>query len=203
MPASFNKPLESSFVLLKMNRCIFILIAALIITSSFAQSDFIILKKNDKVLQSWFKGNDIYMQLKNGQWINAIIYKIEKDSLYLRPYVVQTYVNRIGLNFLDTTFYGLMPISPNYINAFPKKGESFSYVKNGLIFVLAGGGYIILNVINTLSNNEPVFGADNLPKISIAAAVLALGAVMGLTHKPNYIMGKKYHIEYISAKPSS
>ncbi len=186
-----------------MNRCILASIAALIITSSFAQSDFIILKKNDKVLQTWFKDNDIYMQLKNGQWINAIIYKIEKDSLYLRPYVVQTFVNRIGLNFLDTTYYGLMAISPNYINAFPKKGESFSYVKNGLIFVLAGGGYLVLNVINTLSDKEPVFGADNLPKISIATAVLALGVVMGLTHKPNYIMGKKYHVEYISVKPSS
>ena len=105
MPASFNKPLESGFVLLKMNRCILILIAVLIITSSFAQSDFIQLKKNDKVLQTWFKDNDIYMQLKNGQWINAIIYKIEKDSLYLRPYIVQTFVTNYLVDRLDCVYW--------------------------------------------------------------------------------------------------
>jgi len=186
-----------------MNRCILAIITAFILTSTFAQSDFIQLKKKDKVIQTWFKGNYIYTQLKNGQWINAVIYNIKDDSLYLRPYIVQTFINRLGFNFLDTTFYGLMAINANYLHAFPKKDEGFSYVKNGSIFDIAGGGYLVLNIINTLSDNDPVFGADNVPKLSIATSVLALGIVLGLTHKSNYIIGKKYHIEYIYTKPSS
>ena len=186
-----------------MNRCILALITACVITSTFAQSDFIQLKKRNKVIQSWFKDNYIYLQLQNDQWINAVIYNIKDDSLYLRPYVVQTFVNRIGLNFLDTTFYGLMPVHFKNIKAFPKDDEAFSYVKNGAIFDIAAGGYIVLNVINTLSNNEPVFGPDNLPKLGIAAGVLAIGIVLGLTHKTTYNIGKKYHIEYIATKPSS
>ena len=110
-----------------MNRCILAIITAFILTSTFAQSDFIQLKKKDKVIQTWFKGNYIYTQLKNGQWINAVIYNIKDDSLYLRPYIVQTFINRLGFNFLDTTFYGLMAINANYLHAFPKKDEGFSY----------------------------------------------------------------------------
>ena len=202
MQASFNKLLLSKVVFLKMNRCILILITAFIITSSFAQSDFIQLKKNNKVLKTWFKDNNITLQLKNNQWLDAMIYKIQDDSLYLRPYVVQTYVNRIGLNFLDTTYYGLMIIHTSYIKAFPKEDEGFAYVKNGAIFKIAGGGYALLNVINTLSNHEPVFGKDNLPKILIALSVFAVGEILSLTHKKDYIIGKKYRIEYISVKPS-
>lgn len=96
-----------------------------------------------------------------------------------------------------------MTIHVNHIKAFPKTDESFSYVKNGLIFKIAGGGYLLLNAINTLSDHDDFFASDNIPKISIAAGVLAVGIVLGLTHKTSYVVGKKYHIEYISTKPSS
>ena len=186
-----------------MNRCIpALIIVCIIYNVSFAQSDFIQLKKRDKVIKSWFKGNDFYGQLKNGQWVTALIYKIENDSLYLRPYIVRTYANRLGLPYLDTTYYGMMPVHPNQLNAFPKDDEGFSYIKNGTLFYIAGGGYLLLNVINTLSNNEPVFGSDNLDNIGLAAGLLAVGLALDLTHKSTYTIGKKYRIEYISAKPS-
>lgn len=185
-----------------MNRCAIALLTLLICTSCFSQTDFIQLKKHNKVIQTWFKDNYIKVQLKNGQWIDAVIHKIQDDSLYLRPYVVQTYINRLGLNYLDTTYYGLMPIHFNDIKAFPKDDEGFAYIKNGALFKIAGGGYALLNIINTLSSNEPPFGSDNLPKLAIAAGVFAVGVVLGHTHKDEYIIGKKYHIEYVTVKPS-
>jgi hypothetical protein len=203
MPAGFNKLFQCSFVFLKMNRCLLILLTAFIFTSSFAQSDFIQLKKKDKVVQTWFKDNYITLQLDNGQWMEAVIFKIQDDSLYLRPYVLQIGYNRLGLTTLDTLYYGLMTIHVNRIKAFPKTDESFAYVKNGLIFKIAGGGYLLLNAINTLSDHDDFFASDNIPKISIAAGVLTIGIVLGLTHKTSYEVGKKYHIEYISAKASS
>jgi hypothetical protein len=203
MPAGFNKLFQSCVVFLKMNRCILTLITAFIVTSSFAQSDFIQLKKNDKVIQNWFKGNYITCELDNDQWVQAVIYKIQYDSLYLRPYALEVGYNRLGLNTMDTVFYGLMTINVNRIKSFPKTDESFSYVKNGLLFKIAGGGYLLLNAINTLSDHEDYFSSDNVPKIAIGASILAVGIVLGLTHKTTYIVGKKYHIEYISAKASS
>lgn len=185
-----------------MKRCILLAISFFILTASLAQSDFIQLKKNNKVLQNWFKDNYIYAQLKNEQWINAVIYKIQDDSLYLRPFMVQTIINRLGFNFLDTTYFGLMTIHINDIKAFPKEEEGLAFIKNGLIFKIAGGGYALLNIINTLSNNEPVFGGGNITKLSVAIDVFVVGEILSHTYKRSYIIGKKYHLEYISAKSS-
>jgi hypothetical protein len=203
MQEGFNMVLPSAFVFLKMNRCILTFITAFILTSSFAQSDFIQLKKKNEVIATWFKDNYITLQLDNGEWIDALIYRIQYDSLYLRPYALQIGQSMLGFNAMDTVYYGLMTIPVNRIKAFPKKEESFTYVKNGLIFKIAGGGYLLLNAINTLSDHEDYFSSDNIPKITIGASVLALGIVLGLTHKTSYVIGKKYHIEYISAKASS
>lgn len=171
--------------------------------SSFAQSDFIQLKKKGKVIESWFKGNYIYAQLKNGQWVTALIHNIKDDSLYLRPFAAHVYANRLGLPFIDTTYFGFMTIHFNNLYAFPKEDEGFSYVKNGLIFKIAGGGYILLNAINTLTQGDDFFDSGNVPKLAIATSVLAMGIILGKIHQSNYRIGKKYHIEYISAKPSS
>lgn len=171
--------------------------------SVFAQSDFIQLKKHQKVIQSWFKDNDITFQLKNGSWLTAIINKIEDDSLYLRPFQIYYFTTRSGINMSDTIFSGLMKVHYQSISAFPKQDEGSGLIKNGTLFKVGGGGYLLLNIINTLSKNEPVFGADNLPKLGIAAGVLAVGFVLGLSHRSDCIVGKKYRIEYISAKPSS
>lgn len=160
------------------------------------------LKKKSTVIQTWFSGQHIYVQLNNGSWINALINKIQLDTLYLQPFATPTVLNRFGMPVIDTVFYGVMHIPVNNLHAFPKN-ESLSYIKNGLILQLGGGGYLLLNVINTLSNNKAVFGNKNISKISLAAAVLAIGIIIHKTHKSNYIIGKKYHIEYISSKPSS
>jgi hypothetical protein len=144
-----------------------------------------------------------YKKHKNGTWINATIYNIKDDSLYLRPYHVFYYTRGGGINAVDTVYYGAKTISVNYIKAFPKQDEGSGLISPGTLFTAAGGGYLLLNIINTLSKNDPVFGSDNLPNISIAAGVLAVGVVLGLTHRSTYIIGKKYHIEYITVKPSS
>jgi hypothetical protein len=184
-----------------MNGCKLIFIFLLFSKLSFSQ-DFIVLKKKSRVIKTWFTGQHIYAQLNNGSWVNALINKIQLDTLYLQPFSTPIVLNRFGMPVIDTVFYGMMKVSPNNLHAFPKN-ETAPYVKNGLLLQLGGGGYLLLNVINTLSNNEAVFGSKNISKISLAAAVFAIGTIMHATHKSNYIIGKKYHIEYISSKISS
>ena len=184
-----------------MNGCKLIFILLLFSKLSSAQ-DFIVLKKKSKVIQTWFSGQHIYVQLNNGSWINALINKIQFDTLYLQPFATPIFLNRFGMPVIDTVFYGTMKVSEKSLHAFPKH-ETAPYVKNGSLLQLGGGGYLLLNLINTLSNNEPVFGNKNISKIGLAAAVLAIGTIIHKTHKSNYIIGKKYHIEYISSKTSS
>lgn len=183
-------------------KCCQLLLILLLLSKISTAQDFIVLKKNSHVIQSWFSGQNIFAQLTNDTWVNAIIKKIEIDTLYLQPFALQIVANRFGMPITDTIFYGLMKVGVNNLHAFPKK-ESMPYVKNGSILQLGAGGYLLLNVINTLSNNEPVFGSKNISHIGIAAAVFAIGTIIHVTHKTNYVVGKKYHVEYISSKPSS
>jgi len=183
-------------------KCCKLLFILLLLSKISIAQDFIVLKKNSHVIQTWFSGQPIFAQLTNGAWVNAIIKNIELDTLYLRPFALQIVANRFGMPITDTVFYSLMKAGVNNLHAFPKN-ESMPYVKNGSILQLGGGGYLLLNIINTLSNNEPVFGSKNISHVGIAAAVFAIGTIIHATHKTNYIVGKKYHVEYISTKPSS
>ena len=154
-----------------MNGCKLIFILIFFSKLSTAQ-DFIVLKKKSKIIQTWFRTQHIYVQLNNGSWVNALINKIQFDTLYLQPFATPIFLNRFGMPVIDTVFYGMMKVSPNNLHAFPKN-ETAPYVKNGLLLQLGGGGYLLLNVINTLSNNQAVFGSKNISKIGLAAAVFA------------------------------
>lgn len=184
-----------------MNCCKLLLLFIFISNLSNGQ-DIIVLKDRKRVIETWFAGQNIRLQLKNEQWIDGFISRIQNDSLYLRPFVTQVLPNRWGMPYVDTTFYGMMNIAVTDIRAFPKTDESFSYIKNGFIFQVGAAGYLALNLINTLSDNEPFFGEDNLPNVVIAAGVFAAGTVMQVLHKSTYVLGKKYRVEYISSKPS-
>jgi len=182
--------------------CCKILILLICISKISNAQDIIVLKDRKKVIETWFAGQHIQLQLQNKQWVSALINKIQNDSLYLRPFVTQVLVNRWGMPYEDTTFYGFMNIGVNDIYAFPKKDESFPYIKNGFIFQVGAAGYLVLNLINTLRDNEPFFGEDNLPKVIIATGVFAAGTLLQVLHKSTLVIGKKYRVEYISSKPS-
>ena len=51
------------------------------------------------------------------------------------------------------------------------KEHGISIVNNGSLFTIGAGGYIVLNVINGLSQNESVTSSKNLTNLGIAAAV--------------------------------
>jgi len=182
--------------------CCKLVILLLFFSKLATAQDIVVLKSNRKVVQTWFSGQSIELQLTNKQWVRALIHKIENDSLYLRPFVTQVLANRWGMPYEDTTFYGSLTIGTNEIYAFPKLEESFPYVRNGFIFQVGAAGYLVLNLINTLRDDDPYFGEDNLPNVLIATGVFAVGTLLHVTHKSTLVLGKKYHVQYISSKPS-
>ena len=62
---------------------------------------------------------------------------------------------------------------------------------------------ILLNIINTASSGDPVFGEDNIDNIAIAAGVFAVGTVMHLTHKKSHVLGKKYRMQIVQFSNAS
>lgn len=188
------------------------LLLSLIFSVSFfsgsAQTDFLIFKKKNKSLATFWKGSVISFQLRNKQWQKGQIIKIQNDSIYIKPVVV--YYGLIGT---DTIHYNVAGYPIADILAMPKKGIlidyknghfqisrsggniSFYWVKSGLIFRIGAVTYTALTIINgLLTSSFSLTGS----KFGIAAVVFAGGLVLHKTWKPVLPVGKKYHLKVVS-----
>ena len=169
---------------------------------SVAQGDFILLRKGNVVIQSYFKESYLKCQLNNGQWIEGRIKKIKADSLFLEQFQVRQVASIFGTPMLDTVRYGLAKLSINDIHSLPKKEHGISIVNNGSLFMVGAGGYMVLNIINGLTqSNEPVTSSQNLINLGIAASVFMFGEILHWTHRDYIIIGKKYQLFSTASVP--
>jgi hypothetical protein len=174
-----------------------------------SQQGFFVLKKKDKTLQRFSTGSFIVFQLNTGEWISGHITKLSPDSLYIRQQAI-----RYSMFSIDTVHFSGLKVAVREIVAMPRKTalfyyrndkpqlirghEKFAYIKNGLIFKLAGGGYAAFNITNNLIDNKPPFGKANRVGLGIATLVFLVGEALHRTYHQHLRLGKKYHLQYIS-----
>jgi len=168
----------------------------------YAQTDFIVFKKKQTTLQTFFKGSYLSCYLINDEWLNGYVRKIQNDSIYLKPFYLQVFYDPWGLPHTDTIFMGATRIGINQIKGMPKK-QSVVFVRDGSILQIGAGAYMLLNIINTLGNNEHIFESRNIKNLGIAAGVFTIGTVIKLLRSPFIKLGKKYHLDYIQLHPTS
>ena len=170
---------------------------------SFAQGDFILLRKDNVVIQSYFKDSYLKCQLNNGQWIEGRIKQIKADSLFLEQIQVRQVASIFGTPMLDTLRYGLAKFSIKDIHTLPKKEHGIAMVNNGSLFKVGAGGYIVLNIINGLTQpNQSVTSNQNLLNLGIAAGVFMFGEILHWTHRDYITIGKKYQLYSTATVPS-
>ncbi len=175
----------------------------LITTGLQAQEDFILIKKRYKTVERFTKGYFINCQLKNEQWVSGYIQQIKDDSIFIRPFQEQYYVNRWGLISIDTGYLDKWGFAVKDISAIPRKNQSLGFIKNGSFLQIGALGYAALNIINGIAYKEPLFKNGNQNKLAIAAGVFAAGKVLQWNYSTILRIGKKYRIEYIQLSPSS
>jgi hypothetical protein len=79
--------------------------------SSKAQSsDLLILKKNNRTLQTFFPGNEVIFNTATGYY-DAFIQSINHDSLFLVQYDIRQVPTSLGIYILDTL--GTYPFAVN------------------------------------------------------------------------------------------
>ncbi|MEO6757745.1 MAG: hypothetical protein ABIM16_10315 [Ginsengibacter sp.] len=66
-----------------------------------AQNDLLVLKKNNKTIQSFYSGTPIIFSTVNGNF-NSYITGIHKDSVFLVQYDIRTVPTNLGVYVLDT-----------------------------------------------------------------------------------------------------
>ena len=171
-----------------------LLISLLLGQHLFSQSaDFILFKKNNKTIGTYYAGNNINFTNDQGSYIEALITKIQHDTLYLRQFVVQQVPTTLGVYILDTISSYHYQYHYNQIKAIGQTGRRFSVTTSGA--VLMGGGTLlaVASGIVYLVDREKFS-----PPLLIASIALAgIGYLMYKLGDKGMVIGKKYSLVYV------
>ena len=175
--------------------------------NDYSQQALLLLKKKSWTVESFWVGSTIAFQSRDKEWQKGEISKIQDDSFFIRPVVVQ-----YNLLNTDTFYYNTAGYSVRDIYAMPKRGVLIDYkdgefqvsrsgghqhwywIKSGWIFRVAGAAYAGLIVANGLIDNDLSI-SDSKTQLGIAAGVFLFGVLLKKVYKLTIRIGKKYHIE--------
>ncbi|PWT96045.1 MAG: hypothetical protein C5B52_16665 [Bacteroidetes bacterium] len=178
-----------------MQRILLCIFTILLLNYCEAQtSDFLVLKKNGTTIKTYMKGSAIDFIHKNGSRIAGTITKIVNDSIYLMWYDVRMATTYWGTQVQDTVTKNEMRFHYNEIGAFPRPSQSFEFVRNGDLFMIAGVGYAFLHTVNGLIQHTEI----NPAVVGVSLGVAAVGFTMKKLRKYTFPIGKKYTLDYIS-----
>ncbi len=169
----------------------------LIIVSSVVHaqpSDFIILKKKDKTIQSFYAGTQIEFVTTSGAYRNALIKRIVHDTLYLQEFLVRRIPTQLGFYITDTAGSFRFAYHYNQIASFGKKQKGFNVSGSGAS--LLGGGILL-----TLANLVVLLVDRDKFSPALLGASVGLGAIGYILLKAGnkgIVIGKnKYSLKYI------
>lgn len=176
------------------------------------QEDFLVVKKRNRSVQYYWAGSHITFQLRDGQWLAGTITRISRDSFSFTKEIV-----RQSLMGFDTLRMSGYAFSLADVRALPTRREitvyendqarvilgreKFVWIRNGFLLQAAGAGYAGLLVVNSLYNQEPPFGHQNLGKLGAAAAVYMAGQILHWRFTPYLTIGRKYRLQVIDLEP--
>jgi hypothetical protein len=167
----------------------------------FAQigsNNVLLLKKGEKTVSKYFSGNGIAFSTKDGMPVNGIITRITRDSIFLINYNVRRIQRADGGVVFDTAGRYKLMFSLENIGSFPvykQKGKNI--LTDGTLLMLAGAGYLVLNIFNTTRQGDPPFGEENLPTVLWASGAMASGFILKKVWPKKMVIGKKHSLKII------
>jgi hypothetical protein len=170
------------------------------------QSDFIVLKKkNNRTLRTYYPGAFISAVTVSDFPINGFIMAIRNDSLIIRQEERKLMQTEFGMA-LDTFVY-IIAVDYrqikqfNYTRAYTWGGKrGFVQVALPKIMILGGGGFVVLETVNTIYRGESFNDDKKLVALGVAAGIAAAGWFIEHTKARNKKVGKKYKVVYVKAK---
>jgi hypothetical protein len=175
--------------------------------NSYSQQAILLFKKKNITVQSFWVGSTIAFQGRDKEWQKGEITRIQNDSFFIRPTIVQ-----YNLLTTDTFYYNIAGFSVSDVYAMPKRGVLIDYkdgefqvsrsgghqhwywIKSGWLFRVAGAGYAGLIVANSLIDSDLSI-SDSKTQLGVAAGVFLLGVLLKKIYKLTIRTGKKYYME--------
>jgi len=161
--------------------------------------DMVVLKdRSGRTVKSFFAGIPIGFGTTSGKYVDGIIKKVERDSIFIQHYDIRRAMTMWGTQVQDTVSIYWTAYHPNEIAWLRKPAAKFEFVRNGMIFMIGGVGYALLHAINAAYLDQPVVWGT----MGIAAGIAAGGYIMFKLRKKRYVVGRGYELRYIDTGPS-
>ena len=182
-----------------MVRLVAILFICVVHNAFSQQSDILLLKKNNKTVGHFFAGSSISFIAKDGTHIGGKIDSLLRDSIFMTRQTEHMAPNMFGTYSPVMGPAYQMQFAVGDIAGFPIQHRKWGLITSGTLFIVGGSAYLVLNVVNTLREKQPLFGSDNLPRILGGLTAVAVGLVLRLTQRKNIMVGGKYRLVYLPA----
>jgi hypothetical protein len=165
-----------------------------------ASCDILLLRKGTKVLEKYFAERPITFYTTDGMPVSGKINCIKNDSIYLVNYQVRRVQTAEGGIRMDTTGKYRLNFSIANIGSFPAgRQPGKNIVTDGTLLVLAGAGYLVLNIINTTREGDPPFGSENLPNVLAASGAVITGFLLKKAWRKRWVIGKKFNLKLLKS----
>jgi hypothetical protein len=173
-------------------------ILLLISNTSYSQSaDFIQLKKNNKLITTFYSGMNISITAESGAYIDALINGIKNDTIYLQEFIVRYLPTNIGTYIVDTAgsyrykyhYKQIAAIGQKEKTNFNVKGSGAALLGGGAVLTLASG---IIYVADRKKFSAPLLLA------SVGLGTLGYFMAKGKKGGGGMAIGKKYKLVYMN-----
>lgn len=168
------------------------------VTAKAQPSDFIILKKNNRTIKTFYAGTNIQFTASNGAYRDAFITSIKTDTIYLQEFYIQRIPTTYGGFIVDTVGSFRYAYHYNQVKYFGKQANK-GFNVSGSGAALFGGGVLLTlaSGVSYLANKEKFS-----PQLLVAAASLGtLGYFMSKAGSKPIVIGKKYRLQYMDVSP--
>lgn len=180
-----------------MNKLLAIFCAAIFCAGAIAQpgDDFLMLKKGNKTIRTYFSGSNIEFISKPGAHISALIRSIKYDTIYMQEFLTRPMATVFGTVVMDTIGSIRHKYCYRDIASFPAKvrkkfniaGTGSSLISGGMLISLADG---VLYLVDRKSFSAPLLVAG--------LASVGVGLLLSRATGKPIIPGKRgYRLQYI------
>lgn len=165
-------------------------------TSSLAQSsDFIILKKHNKTVETFYAGYNITFTATSGAYIDARINKIKNDTLYLQEFIIRYLPTTFGTYIVDTAGSYHYQYHYNQVAAMGRKEKS-GFNMRGSGAALLGGGILLTLASGVVYLVDPKKFSPALLVASVALGTI--GYFLSKRKNNGITIGRKYKLVYMN-----
>jgi len=167
------------------------------VTCIAQQADFIMLKKRNNTITTFYSGSDIAFTTDNGVYMSALISGIKNDTLYLQEFIVRYLTTNIGTLYIDTVgsyrhkyhYRQIAAIGQKEKTNFNTRGSGAALFSGGVLLTLGSG---VVYLADRKKFSAPLLLA------SVGLGTLGYFMAKGKKGVSGLPIGKKYKLVYMN-----